>query len=143
MSGKSFGPTNAQVERANRDRAAVYAVIRRASPKGITLTDIARYVGISVDTARHRLDELRDPSTKRVYIAGWCQPNIKRVPLFAIGSRPDVPRPKLPRDQKGEARLPKDVERLARKDVSKAHEQWKAAWVPRMDPAAAWMGRPV
>lgn len=139
MGGKSFGPSNAQIERANRDRAAVYAAIRRASPRGITRVDIARYVGINVTTVGHRLAELRDPSAKRVYIVGWCQPNLKRVPLFAIGNRPDVPRPKLSRSKKDDGGLPKDVERLARKDVTKAHEQWKAAWVPRMDPAAAWM----
>ncbi|WNG69328.1 hypothetical protein [Cupriavidus gilardii] len=139
MAGKSPESNDSHNVESHRGRAAVYAAIERAGHKGILRATIVKALGVHTTTVGHRLAELLDPTDKKIHICGWCQPSIKWMPLYAVGNLPDVPRPKIWRIKKKRDPLPKDVDKLAKAEITRAHRKWMETWEPRMDPAAAWM----
>lgn len=140
--------TKHQESNRRRRQASIDAltlVLVNAGPVGISRADLIARSGLGLNLVGTLLTDMR--KSKRAYIAGWYHGKIARQPLFAYGNQPDAPLPpkgKISVQQVRDAdRVPQKLETILTKEVIKQHKAWQASWVPRPDPAAAWMRAPI
>jgi len=64
-----------------------------ADGKGVTVRDICKIADVGISTTQTTIMEMK--RHRYIYICGWEKTNANgRAPKYAVGDKPDVPRPK-------------------------------------------------